>query len=70
MTNNPRPLRRRTLSLDQLQMVVLRLIRKVRNQMNRSAHEPGLSDSEFAEQVLDPLESMVRQDREILSNSE
>jgi len=60
------PLKARTMTLPKLQLATLDLIRKVRFQLNRNAHEDGMSDTEFMENVLDPLESRLYADRWIL----
>ena len=60
-----KPLRKRTMTLNQLQMQTLDLIRKLRFQLNRKACDDGMSDNEFLEQIVDPLETAIYQDREI-----
>lgn len=60
------PLKKKTMTLYQLQMRTLSVLRKVRFQFNRAAHEDGMSDSEFIESVLEPLETDIYQDRQML----
>lgn len=52
-------------SLEQLQFETLSLIRKVRSQLQHSPHEAGMNDTEFCEKVLLPLETKIKQDRDI-----
>jgi hypothetical protein len=73
MTNQPSesgkqvtPLRSRTMTLSQLQMEVLDVLRKVKFQFRRQAHEDGMSDAEFIEQVIDQLATKIYQDRQVL----
>ena len=54
------------MTLSQLQLATLDLIRKLRFQMQRQAHDEGMSDDEFMENIVDPLETTIYQDREIL----
>lgn len=62
----PEPLKSRTMGLSALQLETLDLIRKVRFQLNRAAHEDGMSDGEFMDQVLTPLEQKILADRQVL----
>jgi hypothetical protein len=62
----PEPLRKKTMTLSQLQMRTLDVIRKVRFQLKRQAHDEGMSDSEFEEEFLDTLETEIYQDRAML----
>lgn len=64
-----KPLTKRTMTLKQLQSRALSVLRQVRRQFNRMPHEGGLSDNEFLEQVIEPLEIDIRQDRDILKRS-
>lgn len=61
-----KPLKARMHTLNQLQLETLDLIRKVRFQFNRAAHEPGMSDTEFLDQIVEPLAEKIRQDRAML----
>jgi len=61
-----RKLQRKTMNLEEMRKATLSLISKVRNQLHRMPHDPGLSDMEFMEQVLTPFECRLRQDREVL----
>lgn len=61
-----RPLKKKTMTLSQLQLETLNVLRKVRFQLNRQAHEEGMSDNEFLDEVVDPLENAILQDREII----
>lgn len=61
-----KPLTKKTMTLSQLQMRVLDVLRKVKFQFGRQAHEDGMSDAEFIEQVIDPLSTDIYQDREVL----
>ena len=60
------PLKSRTMTLDELQTATLRLIKKVKRQLRRSPHEGGLSDEEFIDEVVESLETVIHQDREML----
>lgn len=62
----PEPLKSKTMTLSDLQLVTLDLISKVRKQLNRQAHEDGMSDREFQDEVLDSLESEIYADRSVL----
>ncbi len=61
-----KPLKKRTMTLDKLQLQTLNVIRRARFQLSRPAHENNMSDAEFIEQVLEPLETDIHQDRQIL----
>jgi len=60
------PLKARTMGLSKLQLETLDLIRKLRFQLQRPAHAEGMSDNEFLEQIVEPLETKIYQDREVL----
>lgn len=60
------PLKKRTMTLNQLQLRTMDVLRKARFQLGRSAHEEGMSDAEFIEQVLEPFETDLYQDRQML----
>lgn len=60
------PLRKRTMTLSELQLRTLDVIRKVRFQFQRQGHEPGMSDSEFLAAIIEPLETDIYQDRQML----
>jgi hypothetical protein len=60
------PLKMKTMTLSQLHRRTLKVLRLVRLQFNRAAHEDGLSDAEFLDQVISPLETDIKQDRDIL----
>ena len=60
------PLKSRTMTLDELQRETLSLIKKLKRQLRRSPHEGGLSDEEFIDDVVESLETTIRQDREML----
>lgn len=64
--NEVRPLRKRTMTLSKLQMRTLDMIRMVRFQLRRAAHEDGLSDEEFIESTLEPFEHEIYADRQVL----
>jgi len=61
-----RPLKSRTMTLSQLQLATLGLIRKMEKQLSHQGYEGGMSDSEFIENVLTPLEHTIRADRDVL----
>lgn len=61
-----KPLKKKTMTLSQLQMRTLDALRKVRFQLQRQGHELGMSDSEFLEAVIEPLETTIYQDRQML----
>jgi len=54
------------MTLSQLQMRTLDVLRKVRFQLGRQAHEEGMSDAEFIDSILEPLETDIHQDRQML----
>lgn len=60
------PLRSKTLTLGELQLRVVDFLRKARFQFRRQAHEVGMSDEEFIDEHLVPLEERIYQDRKIL----
>lgn len=60
------PLKSRTMGLSELQFATLELIRKVRFQFRRQAHEDGMSDEEFMSQVVEPFEHRIYADRAVL----
>ena len=60
------PLKSRTMTLYQLQLATLNLIRKLRFQLERQGHEEGMSDYEFLTEFVDPLETTILQDREVI----
>lgn len=64
-----RPLQKKTMTLTQLQMRILDVLRKVRFQFGRAAHEDGMSDSEFIDNIVTPLETDIYQDRQMLKMS-
>jgi hypothetical protein len=64
------PLKSRTMTLGELQLKTLDLCKKVRKQLNRKAHEPGLSDAEFLDQVVEPLKTIIEQDRYVIQRAE
>ena len=61
------PLKKRTMTLSQLQLATLNLIRKLRFQLNRVGYEEGMSDKEFLEQIVYPLEADIYQDRKMIA---
>ncbi len=63
------PLQKRTMTLGQLQLRTLDVLRKVRFQLSRQAHEGGMSDTEFLDEILSPLETDIYQDRHILKTA-
>lgn len=64
--NKVKPLTKKTMTLNELQMRTLDVLRKVKFQLQRQAHENGMSDSEFLEEVVEPLETDIFQDRHVL----
>ena len=64
--NEVKPLKKKTMTLNELQLRTLDVIRKARFQLGRSAHDNGMSDDEFIEQVLETLETEIYQDRHVL----
>ena len=60
------PLRKKTMTLSELQMKTLDVLRKVRFQFNRQAYDDGMSDTEFLDQIIDPFETEIYQDRQML----
>lgn len=64
-----KPLRKKTMTLNQLQMRTLDVLRKVKFQLQRQGYEVGMSDSEFIEQIIDPLSTDIYQDRYVLKHA-
>lgn len=64
--NRVKPLTKRTMTLNQLQMRTLDVLRKVKFQFGRQAHEDGMTDAEFIKQVIDPIATDIYQDRQVL----
>lgn len=60
------PLKKRTMTLSQLQVKTLDVLRKVKFQLRRQGYEGGMSDEEFIEQILEPLETNIYQDRVVI----
>ena len=58
-----RPLRAKTMTLDDLQRQILLVLRMVRQQFNRPAWKEGMTDSEFLDRVVGRLETVIKQDR-------
>lgn len=65
-----KPLKSRTMTLNELQLETLDLIRKVRFQFNKNPYEEGMTDDEFLDQVVWPLESQIYSDRAVLKMKE
>lgn len=63
------PLKARTMSLAKLQLATLDLIRKTRFQLGRQAHEEGMSDGQFIDEILEPLEQQIYADRVVIRAS-
>lgn len=59
------PLKKRMMTLSKLQLRTLDVLRKVRFQLERQGHEPGMSDAEFLASVIGPLETDIYQDRQM-----
>lgn len=57
------PLKSTIHTLDELQLETLNLCRKVRFQLQHHAHQSGLNDTEFLEQIVSPLEEKIYADR-------
>lgn len=66
--DKPLPLKSEILSQRLLQVEILTLIKQVRRQLNRAAHEDGMSDAEFESQVLDRLQAKIEADQYVLRN--
>ena len=64
-----KPLTKKTMTLNELQLRTLDVLRKVKFQFGRQAHEDGMSDSEFMDQVIDPLSTDIYQDRRVLKQA-
>lgn len=64
------PLRRRTMTLEQLQKKTLQLIKRVHKHLNTPTHVSGVTDGEFLEKACYPLESRISEDRMILADRE
>lgn len=60
-----KPLKSRTMTLSQLQTKTLKVLRLVRKQFNRAAHEEGMSDNEFLDKVVGQLECIIKSDRAV-----
>lgn len=64
------PLRRRTMTLDQLQKKTLQLIKRVHKHLNTPTHISGVTDAEFLEKACYGLETRIKEDRMILADLE
>lgn len=64
--NKVTPLKKKTMTLSELQLRTLDVLRKVRFQFRRPAHAEGMSDDEFLENIIEPLETDIYQDRQML----
>lgn len=62
---NVPPLRARIHTLDELQRETLQLCEAFRKQLKRESWQDGLNDDEFLQKVVGPLETKIRQDREM-----
>jgi hypothetical protein len=62
----PEPLKKRTMTLNDLQLRTLNFLRLCRFQLNKAPHEEGMTDEEFIENELGPFETDIYQDRQIL----
>lgn len=60
------PLRRRTMTLEQLQKKTLQLIKRVHKHLNTPTHISGVTDAEFLEKACYGLETRITEDIEIL----
>lgn len=61
------PLRKRTLTLEQLQRKTLKVLRLVRKHLNSQPWKDGtMTDDEFLEAIIEPLESEIVADRHVL----
>lgn len=65
-----KPLKARILTLEELQQETLQLIKKTRKQFNHKPHEEGMSDRDFVDLVLTPLETKIQQDIEMQKDSD
>lgn len=54
------------MTLTQLQLRTMDMIRKVKLQLRRDMNSEDMSDEEFIEEVLDPFDTDIWQDREVL----
>lgn len=61
-----RPLTKKTMTLSELQIRTANVLRLVKFQLRRQAHEEGMTDEEFISKVVEPLETDIYQDRHIL----
>lgn len=68
-TKKVEPLRKRTMTLNELQVRTANVIRLVKFQFGRAAYGDGMTDAEFIEDVLDPLATDIYQDRQILKDA-
>jgi hypothetical protein len=61
-----KPLTRRTMTLSELQLRTANFLRLVKFQLRRMPHQDGLNDEEFIAQQVEPFETDIYQDRQIL----
>ena len=59
------PLKSKTMTLQELQKRTLKVLKLVRKQFNRAAHEDGMSDTEFLDKVVGSLEWDIKSDRAV-----
>ena len=57
-----KPLRARTMTLDELRQRTLDLIKATRKQFRRHSWQDGMSDEEFIDKVLGQLEHQIKGD--------
>jgi hypothetical protein len=60
------PLKKKTMTLNELQLRTLDAIRLTKFQFKRQAYQEGMTDEEFIDQVLEPLATDIYQDRQMV----
>jgi hypothetical protein len=66
MKSKVEPLRRKVMTLEQLQNRTLKVLKLTIKQFGKGPHEDGMSDNEFIHDVLEELDMDIRHDQDIL----
>lgn len=60
------PLKAKTMTLEELQLRTIDLIKQVRKQLKRAHFEEGMTDNDFMRNVLEPFEHDIKTDRYVI----
>lgn len=59
------PLKKRTMTIEQLRKRTKRVLNQCRKQFLKTPYEPGMSDEEFIDEVINPLLTDIWQDTQM-----